>query len=694
VANETYSFEIAAEVTKARKAVESFAKDTQKQLNGISSASSTTALATGFLAVKDIAIGAFRAISDVVGKAIDESIEAEKANIQLANSMKLVGDFTQVALDEFNQYADALSKTSEASDDQIKSSLALAKSFSLTNDEAKRVVTAATELSAVTGDSLNSSVEKLAKTFNGTISKELKQIIPELRTLTEEQLRSGEAVDIVAGRFKGSAAVINDSFGGSINQVKKSLSNLLEEIGNVITRTQAFKAAIQGTTGEIDSIAKAISEGNFAELFFNVEVGEGFSDAAKRLEKIRIEAAGGEQAVKELSEEFARLKEKGKLGEIQIQNTRKLNSAREKALEEFNAIRKQLELAGLTEVERINKDAADKIKVIRNAINTGAVQNSKEIQDQIAGVEADRINKTFELEKQTAEKLKADLAKIRAENDRFGTNAAGSVTEALISGQQLNKQQSINAAAGFTKTILEGAEGARKLVVEAGSTAVMALTGIPKEVSGPIIDALSQGPDKIKELVRAFASQIPEIVKNIALAIPVLIEEISKAIPKIVEGLVAAIPEIIQGLVRSLPTVAAALAAQMPLVAIELVTGIVKNIPEIVKGFAEEFLKIPQKFVEALLDALPGGNLLGGGGGGGGGGPLSGIPIVGDLVGGISDIASSLNPFDLINQNRGAERFVPGGETHPLTVNLTIGQQQLSRVLLDLDRGGFRTAAQ
>ena len=500
MANETYSFEIAAEVAKARKAVESFAKDTQKQLDGIKSTNSTTALATSFIAIKEAASAAFSFVSEVINTTISESLEAEKANIQLANSMKLVGDFTQEAVAQFDDYATALSKTSEASDDEIKASLALAKSFQLTNSEAKRVVTAATELSAIIGDSLNSSVEKLAKTFNGALSKELKQLAPELRNLTRDQLANGDAVDIVASKYRGSASVLNDSFGGALGQVKKSVGELLEEIGNLITRTQTFKEGLQGTASEIDAVSDAIKNGNFLKLFFNVQVGEGFVDASKRLEQIKIDAEAGSDALKDFTNELKK-SARADTGRAKADSDIRLARDRAAALEEYNKIREQVEISGLSEIEKINKDAYDKIKVIRNAINIGALDDVKKAQKEIAGIELDRIKKTAEAEKKEAEKTKAEIEKIRAQNEKVARNPFGVAAGKAIRGQGFTEQEARAAAAGFINTVLKGAEGAKQAVASViGEIADKLVPGIGPVVS-EIVNVLAQGPEKVRETV-------------------------------------------------------------------------------------------------------------------------------------------------------------------------------------------------
>ena len=665
MANETYSFEIAAEVAKARKEIAAFAKETQKQLDGIKSTNAATSFATGFLAVKAAAEATFSAVSGLIQSSVGAALEAEKANIQLANSMRLVGDFTKEAVAQFDDYANALSKTSEASDDEIKASLALAKSFTLTNNEAKRVVTAATELSSITGDSLNSSVEKLAKTFNGTLSKELKQLAPELQGLTKAQLANGDAVDIIANKYRGNAAVINDSFGGALKNLKKSIAEVSEEFGRGFTEDARLKQNITFLTFLTDKLAdslKRINDQGTLNLRVDQQAAQITADVFKRIADSAgdankaIDSVGN--ALKENRAQNARLR-------TASESDIRLSRDRASALEEYNKIREQIESAGLSDVEKINKESADRIKIIRNAINLGAVSDVKKAQKEIAGIEIDRIKKVSEFEKKEAEKTRAEIEKIRAQNEKVATNPFGIAAGKAIRGQQFTEQEAKAAAAGFINTILKGADGARRAVASIiGEIGDKLVPGIGPVVS-EIVDILSQGPDKVRETVRGFAKALPEIIKNITEALPVLIEELARELPP-------------------------ALARTMPLVAQSFSVELIKNIPNIVRGFAEGLVEAAKQFVQAILDQVKSvGGLLGGGDSGGGG--IGSIPIIGDIASGVSDFVGSLNPFDLTASGQGRERFIPD-QSQPLIVNLTVGQSQLARTILDLNRGGFRTS--
>lgn len=687
MANETYSFEIAAEVTRARKAVESFAKDTQKQLDGIKSSSASTSLATGFIAAATAAKAAFEIIKGVISTTIAESLEAEKANIQLANSMKLVGDFTQDAFNSFDDYATELAKVSVASDDQIKSSLALAKSFQLTNSEAKKVVQAATDLSAITGDSLNSSVEKLAKTFNGSLSKELKQLSPELKSLTEEQLRAGAAVDVIGNRFKGSALVINDSFGGALANLQKSLLNAGEAFGDIFTKSTRFIDLLRGSSSVVDAFAGAISRiGKGGEVFAPVEGSledirrkmiEANKDSNLILDDIKKQQRLGQQS--KTTDQFQ------KDAELRIKAQREANAISEKIQSDYESKKVELSKLGLTDIQKLEQDAAKTGLLIFQARNQGLIKSDKERDRELIGLQKETSAKIVELKKQ-------EIEKIKAQNAPFASDVGSAVTGAIISGTEITKQQGIAAAAGFLGEISKGAAGAKDLVASiAGAVGDAIIPGIGSVVK-QIVSFLGEGPEKVRETVRAFAKELPNVIANIAESIPVLVAELPKIIPKLITGIISKLPEIIKAFIAGIPEFFAAMISAFPTIVSAFIKELVLKAPEIVKGFAEEFLKIPEKFFKALLEQIPVlGKVFGGGGGGGGGGFLSDIPVIGDIAGGIGDIVGGIGDIFGVNKTDSRERFVPQ-DSQPLIVNLTVGQSQLARTILDLNRGGFRTS--
>lgn len=717
MAKSTVEVELITVVNAAKKSIDKFASDTQKQLDGINFKSTVSAISDGFNLIDRVAGGAFRTISGYLKDAINEALEAEKANIQLAQSMKLVGDFTEDALKSFNDLSTELSRTSEFTDDQIVAASALAKAYNLTNKEAEKVIRAAVELSAVTGQDLNSSVESLAKTFNGLVSKELKSLIPELRLLTKTQLENGDAVEILLNRYKGTSETITDTFGGAVNQLIKSFGQLSESFGNQIVKNDDIKTSIQSVASEVNALADAIEEGNLTEIFFNIRVGEGVSDTKKRLQEIKADAVDAEAAIAALLDESKRAQRLGQRSGIEkadaeesIKARRKLFQDREKAEQDFNSMVKSLRTANLTEVERLEKDAQDKIKVIRDASRLGIDTQGLDLKKAEADVR-------IQLEKDTL-KVITDLNKKEADARRAAIEQATAnpikATLELSAKGAIDSRAAIGIGAGLVASIAKGAQGAGGLVSQGlGAIADTLLPGIGGAVS-EIVGILAQGPEKVREQVREFAKALPQVIEAIVSAVPVLVEEIVNAVPQIIAKLVEAAPRVIDALidaapglitavVTQLPKIATELAKLMPFVAFQFSAALIKNIPQIVfqiaQGIFNAMIGIVNSIFNYVVDFLNSlnpfssddGGFLGLGLAEGGRVPDR-SQFAGDRFPARLDAGEQVLSRDLSSR---LEDFLNGGggSGQPLQINLNIGLEQFAKVMLEADRLGYRVRA-
>lgn len=695
--------ELIALTKKAQADVSKFTDSTQKQLSSISMSSSITAISSGFLAVESIASKVFNSVTGFIGKAIDEANEAERGQQRLANAMRLTGDYSAEAAAEMADFANSLSATTLNSDDQVVSSLALAKSFQLTNREAKEVAKAAAELAAVTGQDLNSATNALAKSYNGFVDKSLKQLIPELRTLTEEQLANGDAVRIVAERFGGSATNAVNTFEGSITQLGKATGNLYESFGLLITRSDATKGFFKQVADDINALSEAIDGGKLSNLFFNLQVGEGFADAAKRLKDIEENAVDAEQAIKNAMRANTKTGDTA-AAERQIKAQRELNVAREKALEEFNSIRSKLEMAGLSDIEKINRETQKNISIVQKALSTGAISDRIKAQKQIESLRIDGAMRVSEIEKKILEKQLADELKLR--EDAFNKQKAivskvgsspltGFLPERTANDQKTfsnGQETQIAQIAGGLNSFLKGAEGAKELLKNAAASVGDFLVPGLGPVIGEIAGALAQGPDFVRQQVTEFARAIPQLIENLAQSLPVLIET----------------------LVRELPP---ALAKAMPTVAFGFSVALIKNIPNIVKGFAQGLIDAAKQAGQALIDMIKDipGDIFGGISGKDSGGIFEGVPILGG-IGDVFGFAEGGRVPDL-SQYRGdrfparlnageqvldrdlsqeLENFLQGsggGQPQTAIFNIQMGLETFARLALECDRRGFRLRA-
>jgi hypothetical protein len=254
---EKIEFDLKVGVNELEKAISNATTGSKKLGDTISTA---LGVVGGNLATK-----AFGLLGDAVGSTTDflkDSIKAsqeqEDALNRLSQALRAAGSFTEQALEEFDQFSDELERTSLFAGDVVLSQLAVAKSFGATNDQAKQLVQAAANLSATFGGTLEQNVEKLSRTLNGLVSKDLKSAIPELRSLSSEAAQTGEVIRLVNERFGGAATSQLDTYTGRLNQLDDVYGKIQEEIGNFITQSRAVNYVLDFSTSIIGEIAQSL----------------------------------------------------------------------------------------------------------------------------------------------------------------------------------------------------------------------------------------------------------------------------------------------------------------------------------------------------------------------------------------------------------------------------------------------------
>jgi hypothetical protein len=222
-----------------------------------------------------VAVKGFELLGSAIGnvgallkKGIAEAEQEEKALNNLANALRRTGEFSNFAIQGFADFSDELARASAFTDDEIISQIALAKSLGATNEQAKQLVAGAANLSVVLGQDLGTSTEQLAKTLSGTAGR-LTAFIPELKSLTKEQLLAGEAIDIVNKKFGGAAIGQLSTYSGATNQAGKAFDNLLEAAGNFVVKNPAVISTINLTTSGLIKLAEATTS---AAKFFGLGV--------------------------------------------------------------------------------------------------------------------------------------------------------------------------------------------------------------------------------------------------------------------------------------------------------------------------------------------------------------------------------------------------------------------------------------
>ena len=185
------------------------------------------------LALKAIGVlGTLFAGKEIIAASIRQQDAVNNLNASLAQ----IGEFSAATSKDLQAFASQLQSVSTFGDEAILENIAFAQSLGATAEQSKVVAAASADLAAALGIDLQSATRNVAKTLGG-YAGELGEVIPELKSLTTEQLQAGEGVKLLADQFAGRAAAQTRTFGGALSQLKNSFGDLLENIGDIVTKS-------------------------------------------------------------------------------------------------------------------------------------------------------------------------------------------------------------------------------------------------------------------------------------------------------------------------------------------------------------------------------------------------------------------------------------------------------------------------
>jgi hypothetical protein len=499
-----------------------------------------------------IAAFAFDKLVDGFKAVVGAAEESEKAVQQLNVALKLSGSFSEAAVGRFKALGDELQRNTTFTDEAVLSSVTLAKQFNATNDQAEKMVRAAADLAAATGTDLNTATKQLAMTLDGTTGKIAEQI-PQLRGLTAEQLRAGKAIDVVADRFKGAAQASGNTFSGAIIKAQNAFDDLLETLGEFIIKNPFVIKGINFIAESFRNIKRFI-DANRTAILSLVKDGMVFL-----LDAIDLAISGFKLMDKTIN--------------FVVRNAKNI-------LQPFRS--------------------ESKIAQAEDEQATASLQKRIEFYDKLK-TSVSEVAKEIE---------KTKPAALMQDQDTGLKNGTPAGKAPLTQKEQAEKLKPFSQIVG---AIGEGGESGAIGVM----SQVIELIPVFGGFLSQLFEFLAQGPDKVREIITSLLESVPHIIENVILAIPSVIlawishfprmvNEIIAQFPKIIAAFIAQIPVIISEIIKQLPLVMMNFIATLPMLWIE----IIKNIPTIIVAFTQEFMKIPEKFGQAVIDAIK--NLFGG----------------------------------------------------------------------------------
>jgi hypothetical protein len=263
-----------AGVKKAQKASKSLSKSISGVIQGLGKNGLVGALGSIGLASAGLSatFGAVVKIARNVSKAIDECTEAYKkqniAEISLKTAMQNNPLTNGQGTKQLREFASEMQRTSNMGDEELIPFMTQLIASGRTEAETMKIIKTASDMASSGAMSFDTAVTQLNATLNGNIGR-LGQQNAELKGLTEEELKSGRAVDILAEKYKGLTEATIDTK----KQLQNAIGDLRESFGTVFEKALSpmrkfFAEIIQGWADarkakqEYEGAVQAITSGN------------------------------------------------------------------------------------------------------------------------------------------------------------------------------------------------------------------------------------------------------------------------------------------------------------------------------------------------------------------------------------------------------------------------------------------------
>lgn len=219
-------------VNKANKASSKLSKTVSEVLKGFGKGglgSSLGQIALGFGSVTTAVSLCTKTLKGCV-KAINETSEAYKVQMkvekQLEQASKNNPYISEDSIKRLKAYASEIQSISNYGDEELIGKMSQLVALGRDEAEVMKIIKVATDMSADGSMTLDTAITQLNATLNGNIGR-LGQQNKELKTLTQEELASGKAIDILGEKFKGMAEATADTS----TQMKNLKGDFKEAIG-------------------------------------------------------------------------------------------------------------------------------------------------------------------------------------------------------------------------------------------------------------------------------------------------------------------------------------------------------------------------------------------------------------------------------------------------------------------------------
>ena len=221
----------AQEAGKGISGLSQEAKNAQSAASGLSSETSKlNGVFGGFVITAGDVVNAVKSIASAAMETINQYTIWEKAQTQFSSAMVLSGKITSDQAKGLHDLSQELEALTGVDGEAILSMEAFLASSGRNEAQIRKLITAAADYSAATGKDMRTAVEELNKTFSGSEGR-IGMLIPALKDLTEEELKNGKGIDIVAAQYRGWASGMQNTADVTLKNVKLAWEDVLAALG-------------------------------------------------------------------------------------------------------------------------------------------------------------------------------------------------------------------------------------------------------------------------------------------------------------------------------------------------------------------------------------------------------------------------------------------------------------------------------
>lgn len=425
--------------------VSSKLNELKKRLSKNKTANLVTSL-SGIAKAFSLATSGIKKAAAAIKDLNDTALVQIKAETQLEAAAKNNPYLNRENIKQLKSYASELQGIGTIGDEQLLPLMAQLAAAGRTQAEIQDIMSAALDVSASGAMSMESAVKNLNKTFSG-LSGELGESVPQIKSLTKEQLQNGEAVKIIARQYEGMAKETAKATGSGI-QLSNAFGDLKEQLG------MGFTAIIRPVnvlfTNLITKVGNAIGKVNELLGFAHEQTAATAkpSDiAADELTKLKDQreslnsqllaleaqynAALEKEQKKGVSERAKNIEDANRKWEEEQRKTAEANIAEEKArieeslklIEFYGSQKKKAEAALATpgissaEKKKAQKDIKDydkSIKAQQKVIDASEeyIANNKAV--------LERTKNMLDLDTSTSEGFKRQIDELKKQSDELG----------------------------------------------------------------------------------------------------------------------------------------------------------------------------------------------------------------------------------------------------------------------------------